>query len=137
MIDGVEHVSNLITRYTILETIYLDILTSAKPAAHDQLQSSLTKLYAAILAYLAKARRYYDKSTAGEQPFFTFHINQLEGWILSTCRACGKCSYPDVRINRRRFSRKLKVLRWMSTPACVSSMLRVSLLLTSNDVSSC
>ena len=66
MIDGVEHVSNLITRYTILESIYLGTLSNIKPATHDQLQSSLTKLYVAILAYLTKARRYYDKSTVGE-----------------------------------------------------------------------
>ena len=67
MIDGVEHVSNLTTRYTILEAIYLDISTHEKPAAQDQLQASITKLYVAILAYLAKARRYYHRRTAGKQ----------------------------------------------------------------------
>ena len=75
MIDGVEHVSNLITRYTILETIYLDTLTEAKTAVRDQLQSSLTKLYAAILAYLAKARRYYDRSTVGE--YFVHFVSSI------------------------------------------------------------
>lgn len=32
MVEGVEHVTNLITRYTILEAIYLDTSSHAKPA---------------------------------------------------------------------------------------------------------
>ena len=75
MIDGVEFVSNLITRYGIIQIIHSDSLTDTRLAAHDQLQDSLTRLYAAILVYLAKAKRYYDKSTA----------SQYSDWLTFGC----------------------------------------------------
>ena len=62
MVEGIEHVSNLITRYTIFESLYLR--TSATAAADDQLRQSLVKLYSAVLEYLAKAARYYNRNTA-------------------------------------------------------------------------
>jgi hypothetical protein len=62
MAEGIQYVSNLITRYAISESIYLRINTAA--AAKDQLADSIVKLYTAILKYLAKARRYYDRSFA-------------------------------------------------------------------------
>ena len=62
MADGVQHVSNLITRYAILEKLYLQANTVAM--AKDQLSQSIVKLYTTILKYLSKARRYYDRNTA-------------------------------------------------------------------------
>ncbi|KAF4630251.1 hypothetical protein G7Y89_g7884 [Cudoniella acicularis] len=67
MIDGVEHVSNLIVRYTILEALYLpplEIPVQLQSSPRSQLEASIIKLFAAILIYLAKARGYYDQNTA-------------------------------------------------------------------------
>jgi hypothetical protein len=59
MAEGVELVSNLITRYTVVEHLYLQ-----KPsAAKDQLTRAILKLYSTVLTYLCKARSYYERST--------------------------------------------------------------------------
>jgi hypothetical protein len=114
MIEGVEHVSNLITRYTILEAIYVDTLREARTAAYEQLQSALTKLYATILTYLTKASRYYDKNTIGAYfIFLAIHIRHLHGWILRSYRTHSKRSHQTLPVkrgiisqeNRRRSSR--------------------------------
>lgn len=62
MAEGVEFVSNLITRYTIIEQLYLQNLSTAK----DQLMKAITKLYAAVLKYLSKADHFYRRTSAGE-----------------------------------------------------------------------
>jgi hypothetical protein len=67
MVDGVEQVSNMVGRYAILEAFYL-LTWSTKPAAHGHLEGAIIKLYAAILTYLAGAKRYYDKNTARKSP---------------------------------------------------------------------
>jgi hypothetical protein len=62
MAEGVELVSNLITRYTIVEKLYLE-----KPsAAKDQLTQAILRLYSAVLMYLSKAKSYYQRNTFGE-----------------------------------------------------------------------
>ncbi|KAL1599675.1 hypothetical protein SLS60_007478 [Paraconiothyrium brasiliense] len=61
MAEGVEYISNLVTRCAIIEELYLQ--GASEPKA--QLEQAIVKLYAAILEYVLKARRYYDKSTAG------------------------------------------------------------------------
>ena len=63
MIEGIELVSNLITRYAILEKLYLQTITGMKAAAKDQLEKAILQLYTAVLKYLSKARRYYDRKT--------------------------------------------------------------------------
>ena len=62
MVEGVEHVSNLITRYTVFEKLYLR--TNATATADGGLQKSIIKLYSAVLEYLANAARYYNRNTA-------------------------------------------------------------------------
>ena len=61
MIEGLELVSNLITRYAMIEWLYLQEDSAGK----EQLVEAVTRLYTAILVYLAKARRYYDRRTGG------------------------------------------------------------------------
>ncbi|MCJ1382729.1 hypothetical protein MMC17_005842, partial [Xylographa soralifera] len=61
MVEGVEHISNLITRYAIIEHLHLQ---NTAAMAKDQLSQSLVKVYTAILQYLSKAKRYYDRNTA-------------------------------------------------------------------------
>jgi len=59
MAEGIELVSNLITRYTIVEYLYLQ-----KPsAAKDPLTQAIIKLYSTVLTYLSKAKSYYQKGT--------------------------------------------------------------------------
>ena len=61
MAEGVELVSNLITRYTIVERLYLQKPSSAK----DQLTQAILRLYSAVLIYLSKAKSYYQRNTFG------------------------------------------------------------------------
>ena len=59
--ESIEHVSSLITRYAMIEELYLRVSS----AATEHLAESLVYLYTAILQYLLRARRYYARNTAG------------------------------------------------------------------------
>lgn len=74
MAEGIECVSHLITRYAILEKLYVN--THRKAAADDQLKESIVKLYSAVLRYLSKAARYYHQSTtsAYNSPLYSLSI---------------------------------------------------------------
>lgn len=82
MIEGVELVSNLITRSAILEKLYLRTTEGMKAAAKDQLEQAIFELYTAVLKYLSKARRYYTRNTIGAStysflfPIFVLRIDQ-------------------------------------------------------------
>jgi hypothetical protein len=56
-------VSSLITRYAIFEGLYLRPTVAVAAAVKEQLSRSIVELYASVLKYLSKARRYYDRST--------------------------------------------------------------------------
>ncbi|KAK2765322.1 hypothetical protein FQN54_008166 [Arachnomyces sp. PD_36] len=58
MIEGLETVASLISRYSLFEAVYLRI----KSPTTDRLRNSIVVLYAAILVFLGKALRYYSKS---------------------------------------------------------------------------
>ena len=62
MAEGIELVAAMITRYAVVESLYLLEDSSLK----TQLIDGITKLYVAILKYLGIARTYYDKSTLSE-----------------------------------------------------------------------
>ena len=59
MAEGVEQVSVLITRYAVIEALYLPEASSV----HDQIRDSVIGVYTAILQYLAAAKSYYEKRT--------------------------------------------------------------------------
>ena len=59
--EGIESVSALIIRYTIVEKLYLHENCEARSG----LQEAITKLYAAMLTYLVKVNGYCAKSTLG------------------------------------------------------------------------
>ena len=61
MAGGLEYVSSLIVRYAILETLYLRDASVARQYISD----AIMRLYAAVLAYLCKARQYYAQNTTG------------------------------------------------------------------------
>lgn len=63
MIESLEAVSHLITRYAILEELYLQ----RSSAARDKLEDMVVRLYAEILTFLAKARKYFQSSAKGEK----------------------------------------------------------------------
>jgi hypothetical protein len=75
MVEGIELVSNLITRSTILERLYLQTTEGMKAAARDQLLKAILGLHTAVLQYLSKARRYYSRNTIGASTYpFLFPI---------------------------------------------------------------
>jgi hypothetical protein len=59
--SGVEKVTQLITRYSILEALYLNPTFEKIPQA--QLRIVLVRLYTAVLNYLSRARKYYGDNT--------------------------------------------------------------------------
>jgi ankyrin repeat protein len=61
MIEGLEVVAHTLTRYTIMEQLYL--CSGPVSSIYDQLRENLIKLYVSILRYLARAKAYFSKST--------------------------------------------------------------------------
>jgi ankyrin repeat protein len=61
MVEGIELVANVVTRYDLLERIYLDL--SRQSPIHKELRENFVKLYVAILRYLSKAKGYFSKPT--------------------------------------------------------------------------
>ena len=61
MAGGLEYVSSLVVRYAILETLYLRDASEARRYLSDAIMG----LYAAVLTYLCKGRRYYAQNTTG------------------------------------------------------------------------
>ena len=64
-IANLETVSHLITRYAILEELYLE----RSSAARVQLEDMVVRLYAEVLTYLAKAKKYFQSPTKSKNPF--------------------------------------------------------------------
>jgi hypothetical protein len=69
MIDGIELVSGIITRYANIEERYLRpisrIILVNGAEMKMQLTEALIKLYIAVLRYISKARRSIDRESAG------------------------------------------------------------------------
>ena len=64
-IANLEAVSHLITRYAILEELYLQ----RNSAARVKLEDMVVRLYAEVLTYLAKAKEYFKSPTKSKNPF--------------------------------------------------------------------
>ena len=62
VLEGIEQITNLLSRYTLIEEIYLQ--QSSK--AVDLLEQAVIKLYAHVLTYLAQAKRYYNENTGSK-----------------------------------------------------------------------
>ena len=62
MLEGVELASSTITRYTIVEKLYLQRHSAVK----GDLTRAIITLYTAVLEYLLRAEKYYQKSTLSE-----------------------------------------------------------------------
>lgn len=62
MAEGIELVSSLLPRYAMIEDRYLHDASALK----GDLEESLVRLYAAVLVYLSRARRYYTMNTTSK-----------------------------------------------------------------------
>ena len=62
IVEGLETVSHLITRYAIFENLYIRHGTTTQ----GDLEAMLMILYTNILIYLAKARKYFQTATASK-----------------------------------------------------------------------
>ena len=63
MVEGLETTSHLITRYAIFENVY----TQRQTAASAELELALTSLYAEVLIFLARAKKYFQTPMAGRR----------------------------------------------------------------------
>lgn len=68
MVEGIEYVSNLVTRCAVLEHLYLRNTINSQ--THLQLKEAIVKLNIAILRYLLAARRYFTRRTLSESVEF-------------------------------------------------------------------
>ena len=65
VVDGAEMIAHMIDRYAIHENLYLVNST----VVVDKLRDALVSLYAAIMNYLASAKRYFEQKTYGKSLF--------------------------------------------------------------------
>lgn len=70
MVENLEAVSLFITRYAILEALYLQ----RKSPARDKFEDMVVNLYAEVLTFLAKARQYFKSSAKGKTPTYSSHL---------------------------------------------------------------
>ena len=63
--EGAETIARDISRYAMFECIYLGYENIATRAVKG-LKEALVKLYAAILIYLGKAKKYFEERTPSE-----------------------------------------------------------------------
>lgn len=70
MIEGLEKASDVITRCTIMEMLYLP----ATSEAQESFRSQLRKLYGAVINYLCKARQYFATGSFGELIEVCLHV---------------------------------------------------------------
>ena len=61
MFDGLECVSRLVTRYALVETMYL----KGRSVLEEQLCNALTRVYTSILVFLAHTKRYLVRCNSG------------------------------------------------------------------------
>ena len=72
--EGVEYVTLALTRYNIVERLYLKRSNESTALLRDH----LTELYTCILPFLIKARQFYDKSTA-RKPYLQIVFQESMG----------------------------------------------------------
>ena len=65
-VENLEAVSHLITRYAILEELYLHRISTAR----DKLEDMVVRLYAEILTFLARVRKYFQTSAKSKWFYF-------------------------------------------------------------------
>jgi hypothetical protein len=71
IVEGVEKVSGLITRYAVVENMYL----TKQSALKGLLESKISNLYLAALKCMVKMSEYFDQATAGWSMQFRRHLD--------------------------------------------------------------
>ena len=66
VLEGVEIISNLLVRYDIYTTLYL----GDKAKTTDEMRRCMVELYISVLSFLAKARRFYERTNASKCYFY-------------------------------------------------------------------
>ncbi|KAM3075671.1 hypothetical protein ACMFMG_007803 [Clarireedia jacksonii] len=64
MCEGIESISNLISRCATIELRYLGCNVNLTSTVKNQLETSLVRLYSAVLTFLSQAKQYYSQNTA-------------------------------------------------------------------------
>lgn len=62
MFEGLECVSRLVTRYALVEAMYL----KGRSLLEEQLCNALIRVYTSILVFLAHSMRYFVRCTSGK-----------------------------------------------------------------------
>lgn len=70
VVESATSIAEIICRYAVFEDVWLQY----QSAAADELERALIKLYAAIMIYLSKAKRYFDENTACKFAFLIINI---------------------------------------------------------------
>ena len=70
LIESLEAISHLITRYAIFEELYLQ----RESAARHELEDMIVHLYAEVLTFLAKARKYLQNSATSKKSTRAIHL---------------------------------------------------------------
>ena len=78
VIEGLERISSLISRYAIFEDLYLE----PQLKSYSGLEKALTVLYVGVLKFLAKARRFYAMRTASELHFHSSDDCLVGFWAI-------------------------------------------------------
>jgi hypothetical protein len=64
MLEAVEVIVSVISRYYLIEHIYLAQTASC---SYGQLRESMVQVYKEVLIFLCTAKKYFSQNTAGEQ----------------------------------------------------------------------
>jgi len=63
VVEGAERIARCISRFAIFENVYLHPSHTTTESS-KALEEAMTRLYASIFVYLARAKQYYEQSTA-------------------------------------------------------------------------
>ena len=105
IVEGAETIAHSISRYATFEKIYLGSNSTATLAVKG-LEEALVKLYIAILAYLVKAKKYFEEPTQSE----SCSGNHTIVWLSSIAERMAKAvttSQNDFETLLRNIDREL------------------------------
>ena len=72
MFEGLECVSHLVTRYALVEAMYL----KGCSLLEEQLYNALIRVYTSILVFLAHSMRYFVRCTSGKSKYIAVYDTQ-------------------------------------------------------------
>ncbi|THY92784.1 hypothetical protein D6C93_05837 [Aureobasidium pullulans] len=101
MIEGLEITARVVAQYSLVEILYLKDHTEAQ----KQLQGQVTILYAAVLRYLCRARKYYSHNTATRTFVNAFRPPELDDALKQiTDQEALVCRQADLVNTERQMS---------------------------------